>query len=63
VNYVLIKANNEPGEFTFADSSGYFEIQLAEGVTISMQSGYFTRMPSSIPFRWKTDYLQKLIST
>jgi hypothetical protein len=32
VNYVLIKANNEPGEFTFADSSGYFEIQLAEGV-------------------------------
>ena len=32
VNYVLIKANNQPGEFTFADSSGYFEIQLPEGV-------------------------------
>ncbi len=31
VNYVLLKANDEPGEFTFADSSGYFEIQLPEG--------------------------------
>ena len=31
VDYVLLKANNEPGEFTFADSSGYFEIQLPEG--------------------------------
>lgn len=31
VDYVLIKADNEPGEFTFADSSGYFEIQLPEG--------------------------------
>ena len=31
VDYVLLKADNEPGEFTFADSSGYFEIQLPEG--------------------------------
>ncbi len=31
VDYVLLKANNEPGEFTFADSSGYFEFQLPEG--------------------------------
>jgi len=31
VDYVLLKANNELGEFTFADSSGYFEIQLPEG--------------------------------
>ncbi|RLD59276.1 MAG: hypothetical protein DRJ01_11530 [Bacteroidetes bacterium] len=28
VDYVLIKINNEPGNFTFADSVGYFEIQL-----------------------------------
>jgi hypothetical protein len=32
VNYVQIKVNNQPGEFTYADSSGYFEIQLVDGV-------------------------------
>ena len=31
VNYVLLKMNNEPGNFTFADSSGHFEIQLPAG--------------------------------
>ena len=31
VDYVLLKMNNELGNFTFADSSGYFEIQLSEG--------------------------------
>ena len=31
VDYVLLKADNEPGEFTFVDSNGYFEIQLPEG--------------------------------
>ncbi|KQC09365.1 MAG: hypothetical protein APR54_12940 [Candidatus Cloacimonas sp. SDB] len=31
VDYVLLKIDNEPGNFTFADSSGYFEIQLPSG--------------------------------
>ena len=31
VDHVLIKVNNEPGNFTFADSSGYFEIKLPAG--------------------------------
>ena len=31
VDYVLIKIDNEPGNFTFADSAGYFEIQLSAG--------------------------------
>jgi hypothetical protein len=31
VDHVLIKVNNEPGTFTFADSSGYFEIKLPAG--------------------------------
>ena len=31
VDYVLIRIDNEPGNFTFADSAGYFEIQLPEG--------------------------------
>jgi len=31
VDYVKILADNEPGEFNFADSSGYFEISLPEG--------------------------------
>lgn len=31
VDYVLIKIDNEPGNFTFADSAGYFEIQLPSG--------------------------------
>lgn len=31
VDYVLLKADNEPGNFIFADSSGYFEIQLPTG--------------------------------
>ncbi|MCD4819294.1 MAG: T9SS type A sorting domain-containing protein [Candidatus Cloacimonetes bacterium] len=31
VDYVLLKINNEPGNFTFADSLGYFEIQLPAG--------------------------------
>ena len=31
VDYVLIKIDNEPGNFTFADSVGYFEIQLPAG--------------------------------
>ncbi len=31
MDYVLLKADNEPGVFTFADSSGYFEFQLPEG--------------------------------
>jgi hypothetical protein len=31
VDYVLLIIDNEPGNFTFADSSGYFEIQLLSG--------------------------------
>lgn len=31
VDYVKLLINNDPGNFTFADSSGYFEIQLPEG--------------------------------
>lgn len=31
VDYVLLKIDNEPGNFTFADSTGYFEIQLPSG--------------------------------
>ena len=31
VNYALIKINNDPSNYTFADSSGYFEIYLPEG--------------------------------
>ncbi|MCK4694565.1 MAG: carboxypeptidase regulatory-like domain-containing protein, partial [Candidatus Cloacimonetes bacterium] len=31
VDYVLLKIDNEPGNFTFADSAGYFEIQLPSG--------------------------------
>ncbi len=31
VDYVLLKMDNEPGNFTFADSAGYFEIQLPSG--------------------------------
>lgn len=31
IDYVLLKIDNEPGNFTFADSAGYFEIQLPSG--------------------------------
>ena len=31
VDYVFLKINNEPGNFTFADSSGHFEMQLPAG--------------------------------
>ena len=31
VDYALLKINNEPGEFTFSDSIGYFEIALPPG--------------------------------
>ncbi len=32
VDYVLIKINNEPGEFTFSDSIGNFEYKLPAGI-------------------------------
>ena len=32
VDYVLIKIDNQPGEFTFSDSVGNFEIKLSAGV-------------------------------
>jgi hypothetical protein len=32
VNYVLLKINNEPGEFTFSDENGSFEIKLPAGI-------------------------------
>lgn len=32
VDYVLLKVNNEPGEFTFSDNSGHYEIKLPAGV-------------------------------
>ena len=32
VDYVLIKINNEPGEFTFSDSIGNFEYRLPAGI-------------------------------
>ncbi|HPR16879.1 MAG TPA: T9SS type A sorting domain-containing protein [Candidatus Cloacimonadota bacterium] len=32
VDYVLIKINNEPGEFTFSDSIGYYQYKLPVGV-------------------------------
>ena len=32
VDYVFIKINNEPGEFTFSDSAGNFEYKLSEGM-------------------------------
>ena len=32
VDYVLLKINNQPGEFTFADSIGNFEYHLPAGV-------------------------------
>jgi hypothetical protein len=31
VHYVLLKIDNEPGNFTFTDSVGYYEIQLPNG--------------------------------
>jgi len=31
VNYVLLKVNNDPGVFEFADSLGYYEIKLPSG--------------------------------
>ena len=32
VDYVLIKINNEPGEFTFSDSAGYYQYKLPAGI-------------------------------
>jgi hypothetical protein len=32
VDYALIKINNEPGEFTFSDSIGYYEYKLPAGI-------------------------------
>ena len=32
LDYVLLKINNEPGEFEFSDSAGYFEFRLPAGV-------------------------------
>lgn len=32
VDYVLLKIDNQPGEFEFADSSGYYEFRLPPGV-------------------------------
>jgi len=32
VDYVLIKINNEPGEFTFADSAGIYQYKLPAGI-------------------------------
>jgi len=32
LDYVLLKINNEPGEFEFSDSSGFFEFRMQAGV-------------------------------
>ncbi|MCK4339929.1 MAG: carboxypeptidase regulatory-like domain-containing protein, partial [Candidatus Cloacimonetes bacterium] len=32
LDYVLLKINNQPGEFEFSDSAGYFEFRLPAGV-------------------------------
>jgi len=32
LDYVLLKINNEPGEFEFSDSSGYYEFRLPTGI-------------------------------
>ncbi|MCK4339004.1 MAG: T9SS type A sorting domain-containing protein, partial [Candidatus Cloacimonetes bacterium] len=32
LDYILLKINNEPGEFEFSDSLGYFEFRLPSGI-------------------------------
>ncbi|MCK4339330.1 MAG: T9SS type A sorting domain-containing protein, partial [Candidatus Cloacimonetes bacterium] len=32
LDYVLLKINNEPGEFEFSDSAGYYEFRLPAGI-------------------------------